>query len=110
MLTEKQLAAGAYVFGVPALYIILTKYRYNKFLSFHAAQAFVLWVLWFLMLIGVRLGFNFLWNLGFFWLLDPLAFWINCLLWFLMAFCGYRVYKGIDFEIPVVTKLALLLW
>jgi uncharacterized membrane protein len=107
---EKTFAVGAYLFGVPALYIILTDLRKNKFLSFHAAQAGILWLFWIAVVVMVRILFSLIWLLFYAWILDPLAFWINLGFWGYIAFCGYRVYKGEEFEVPYITKIALAIW
>ncbi|MCX5750574.1 MAG: hypothetical protein NT099_02705 [Candidatus Saganbacteria bacterium] len=107
---EKTLAAAAYLFGVPALYIILTDLRNNKYLSFHAAQAGLLWLSWIVAIVVVRILFSLIWLLFYAWPLDPLAFLVNLVIWGYIAFCGYRVYKGIDFEVPYITKIALAIW
>ena len=42
---DKILAAIAYAFGVPALYLILSSKRKDEFLRHHGDQAFFLWVM-----------------------------------------------------------------
>jgi hypothetical protein len=59
---NKLLAAAAYVFFVPALYIILSDARRDDFLSYHASRAFYVWVLEAAGLLGLRLGLMVLYN------------------------------------------------
>ncbi len=58
---EKYLVAAAYLFGFPALYIILSDHRKKPSIIGQGEQALVLWLGFFAVLIGLRFLINLLW-------------------------------------------------
>jgi uncharacterized membrane protein len=60
---NRLLAASAYLFGVPALYIILTGERKRPMVGEHGAQALLLWISFFAIFFLLRLAINLLWLL-----------------------------------------------
>ena len=62
---DKVFAASAYLFGVPALYIILTEHRKNKFLGGHGARAFLLWLTFIAVFFALRFIVDAIWAANF---------------------------------------------
>lgn len=62
---DKVFAASAYLFGVPALYIILTEHRKKKFLGEHGARAFLLWLTFIFVFFALRFVIDSIWVTNF---------------------------------------------
>jgi hypothetical protein len=89
----KVLAAGAYLCGIPALYIILTDYYKNQYLRMHAAKAFKLWFYFFVFFFACRFLVNLFWRLFYF---APLAYVEDLLVVGMVVyslFSAYQVWK-----------------
>jgi len=103
---ERIFAVGTYFLFVPTLYIILSRNRSNKYLSFHAAQAL----------------FFYLTNLGSFLLLRYTAFYLapqsaspifvrasiylSVFLWSLCMLYGLTVLVNKSAKVPFFSKIA----
>jgi hypothetical protein len=59
-LANRTLAASAYFFGIPALYLVLTERRKKPFIGEHSARALLLWTGYFLFFFVLRSGVNWL--------------------------------------------------
>lgn len=108
-LQDRFLAAGSYIILVSTLYIILSKYRKNDYLAFHAAQTLFFWLL----IIGAFLGFRYT---AFY--LAPrshMALFLNLsiissiFLWSLSVFYGITAFLGGALELPLLSRAARLL-
>jgi len=100
MTNEKLLAAAAYAFFIPALYIALTDRRKEKFLSFAAAQAILLWVLYFLIYIILRIVVNLIPAVEIITLIVKITMWGYAL------FLAAKALRGVSCPIPYISKLA----
>jgi len=58
----KILAASAYLFGIPALYIVLALGKKDRELAEHGSRAMFLWCGYFLIFFGLRFLINFIWR------------------------------------------------
>ncbi|MBI5698994.1 hypothetical protein HZC35_01615 [Candidatus Saganbacteria bacterium] len=99
---DKVLAAGAYAFFIPSLYVILTKKRRNKLLAFHAAQALFLWIGILLAFIFLRLILNLIWALAYLPFLEWLANLVRLLILSYALYCGSRVFLEEKYRIPLL--------
>ncbi|MDD5382706.1 MAG: hypothetical protein PHH60_03515 [Candidatus Margulisbacteria bacterium] len=68
---DRILSALAYLFGIPALYIILTANRKREYVSQHGVRAFIIWVLFFVLFFSLRSFINLIWG-WYYW--PPLSF------------------------------------
>ncbi|NQT29665.1 MAG: hypothetical protein HQ596_03750 [Candidatus Saganbacteria bacterium] len=59
---DKLLVSSAYLFGVPALYIVLTDSRKKEYIGGHGAAAFRLWVIFFVIFFALRFFVNLIWS------------------------------------------------
>ena len=85
---EKLLVASAYIFSVPALYIVLTEKRYSERIGREGGQALLLWVRIFLIFFAVRFLVNLIWRIYYVPRLETLELVAGIVLW------GYAVYRG----------------
>ncbi len=96
----QRLAALAYLFGVPALYITLTGLRKKDFIGYHGAQALYLWVSYFALIFVFRFLLDLIWH---FWYFSPLG-WLEWPVLAYMAgyaiYCALRALAGPYFTIP----------
>ncbi|MFA4906023.1 MAG: hypothetical protein WC645_05925 [Candidatus Margulisiibacteriota bacterium] len=99
---DKVLAAGAYAFFIPSLYVILTKKRRNKLLAFHAAQALFLWMGILLAFILLRLILNLIWALAYLPFLEWLANLVRLLILSYAFYCASRVFLEEKYRIPMI--------
>ncbi|OGB87991.1 hypothetical protein A3H38_02880 [candidate division WOR-1 bacterium RIFCSPLOWO2_02_FULL_46_20] len=60
---DRLLSAAAYLFGIPAMYIVLTKNRQRGYVGYHGAQAYLLWIIFVLIFFVTRIGIDLLWSL-----------------------------------------------
>lgn len=92
---NKTLAAAAYVFFIPSLYIVLTGRRKSEFVGFHGGQALVLWVFIFFFFFLAR----FLVNLAWLFFYIPHLEWVEALAglggWMYAVYCGLRAYREV---------------
>jgi len=97
---DKRLAAASYLFGVPALWVVLTERKDKGFLYFHGEQAFYLWLRFFIAFFALRLLITLIWRIVYVPYLD----FVETLLAGLMAgyavYCGYRSLLGRTFYFP----------
>jgi uncharacterized membrane protein len=103
---DKVLAAGAYAFFIPSLYIILTKKRRNKLLAFHAAQALLLWLSILLIFILLRTSLSLIWVLAYLPFLEWLANLVRLLILAYALYCGSRIFMEEKYRIPYLNFLA----
>lgn len=89
---NKFLVLAAYLFFVPALYIILTEKRHDAYIGFQAIQAFICWLV-FLLLYVLILDIRY--NVA-----------LLASLWGLIAASGLAAATKEDFRIPLAGKLA----
>jgi len=96
----KILSASAYLFGIPALYIILTVQKKDDFVRRHGSQAFLLWISFFVIFFVIRMAIDWLWSRayvpGLAWLEIAAVFLIGCY----AVFCAWRTMLGREFKIP----------
>jgi uncharacterized membrane protein len=94
------LSASAYLFGIPALYIVLTVKEKGDFVRRHGSQAFLLWIAFFVIFFMIRLLIDWLWS----WAYMPGLAWFEITAVFLMGcyavFCAWRSFLGREFQIP----------
>jgi len=103
---EKLLAAAGYAFFIPALYIALTDKRKQRFLAFAAAQSIILWILFILVFIALRILLNLIWTISYFPILNQIAFLIKLIMWGYALFLASEAIKGESHPIPYLSKLA----
>lgn len=106
---DKILAAGAYAFFVPSLYIILTKKRRNKLSAFHAAQALLLWLSILIIFILLRVLLNFIWALSYLPFIEWLANLARLAILSYALYCSSRVFLEEKYQIPYLNALAEVL-
>jgi uncharacterized membrane protein len=99
-LNDRILASSAYIFGIPALYIVLTDLRKKEFIGGHGAQALVLWIVYFVTFFAIRSLVNLAWLIRYIPYLD----WMETLAVVIMGayavYCGFRSFRGEAFRIP----------
>ena len=91
---DKLLAAAAYVFWIPSLYIVLTEKRKEEFLGQHGARALFLWVKIFIAFFALRFLVNLIWRLAYLPNLDWIETAAAALLWGYAAYQGVRAARG----------------
>ncbi len=64
-ISDRILIATAYLFGIPALYIVLTDARKKKYVGGHGAQAFFTWIIFFIIFFGNRYLTELAWRSNF---------------------------------------------
>ncbi|MFA5839508.1 MAG: hypothetical protein WC890_02480 [Candidatus Margulisiibacteriota bacterium] len=92
--------ASAYLFWVPAIYIVLSSNRKKEFVGDHGAQALRLWVWFFGLFFAMRLLVNLIWR---FYLFLPLEYFEIAVVLGLASYCCYcalRSFNGKTFQIP----------
>ncbi|MFC1511289.1 hypothetical protein ACFL5U_02775 [Candidatus Margulisiibacteriota bacterium] len=82
-------AASAYIFGIPALYIILTENRRTNYVRQHGEQAFYMWLVFFAVFFTLRFLINLLWSIKY----APALEIVEMSAVVLMA--GYAAFRGI---------------
>ncbi|MFH1825675.1 MAG: hypothetical protein ABH823_00075 [bacterium] len=97
---SRLLAAFAYIFGIPALYIVLTEKRHNEALGWHGAQALKLWAGYFVIFFSLRFLINSAWQSHYWPLLNNLELLAVVLMAGYALFCGYRAGLGRKIKIP----------
>jgi len=102
---NKLLAAASYAIGIPALYIILTEKRNEKFLGYHGSQALFLWIGIIVAWILLRVLLDMIWSIVYIPFLSSLISLIGLALWGYALFCAYKAYTGEYFEIPYISEL-----
>jgi len=106
---DKILSALAYVFFIPALYLILTDYRKTRFNAFHGAQALFLWLFIFVVFLLIRFTLNLIWSVYYLPILDVLGNLIKLALWIYAFYCGVKALYGEKYEVPYLAPLAKIL-
>lgn len=99
-LSDRFLAAAAYIFWVPSLYIVLTDKRRAEFIGFHGGQALILWTVIFIIFFAVRFLVNLIWSVFYIPYLDIIEILTGASLYGYAVYCGWRAYQGADFKIP----------
>lgn len=61
---DKLLIISTYLFGLPALYLVLTDNNKAGYVNQQARKALVLWLAFFAVFFALRLFDNFLWGVG----------------------------------------------
>lgn len=102
---NRLLAATSYAVGIPALYIILTEKRNDKFLFYHGSQALFLWIGIIVAWILLRVLLDMLWSIIYIPFLSPLVSLVGLVLWVYALYCGYKAYGGEYFEIPYISDI-----
>ena len=99
-LNDKIFVSSAYLFGIPALYIVLTERKKEDYLGAHGQQAFWLWIWFLIIFFSLRFFINLIW--GFFYIpyLEKSEVLAAFLLGGYAVFCAYRSFKGVKFTIP----------
>ena len=100
---DKLLAAGAYAFFIPSLYIILTEKRKNKFLAFAAAQSLLLWVAYTITVIILRVLLNLIWMFSYVPFIDHLVMLLKIGMWGYALFLAGKAIYGKTVRIPYLS-------
>ncbi len=93
-INERLLISSAYLFGIPALYIVLTSARKSGDVGRHGAQAFGLWVLFFAIFFGIRYLIDFVWAKNFAPGLEKLEIFTVVMMGSYALFRAYRGFTG----------------
>ena len=62
-ITDRLLVASAYIFGWPALYIVLSNKRKSRYVGLQGEQAFMLWLMMVVFFLALRFLINLLWSI-----------------------------------------------
>ena len=89
-INDRLLVTSAYLFGIPALYIVLTDNRKKAYVGYHATRAFLLWVLFFIIFFSLRFVIDLVWSTNFIPQLERLEKISVVLMGAFAVFCGYR--------------------
>lgn len=91
---------SAYLFGIPALYIVLSDCRKREYAGYHGAQAFLLWAIFFMVFFTLRFNLDRMlmirYAAGAEWI-EPI---FSAVLGGYALFCGIRAFAGFNFRIP----------
>lgn len=98
-LKDRILAAAAYIFGIPALYIILTENRHRPFLGYHGTQALKLWLIYLGSFFALRLIINLIWLNYYVPALAILENMVAAAMAGYALYCGYRSLAGQKFTL-----------
>ena len=93
-INDRLLVSAAYLFGIPALYIVLTDDRKKSYVRDHAARAFLLWVLFFIIFFSIRFVIDLVWSTNFIPELESLERISVMLMGAVAVYCGYRGFVG----------------
>jgi len=85
----KILAASAYLFGIPALYIVLALGKKDKELAEHASRAMFFWCNYFLVFFGWRFLINFIWRFRYL----PALEWLEIAV--LLFLAGHAIFSAV---------------
>ena len=88
----------AYIFAVPAIYLVLIENKENKFVHYHSRQAFMLWVGIFFSWIFFRIVFAWINSMYYALFFVQLNHVINWSMWIYAIWCGIRAGRGEYFE------------
>jgi len=99
-LSAKILSASAYLFGIPALYIILTVQKKDDFVRRHGSQAFLLWIAFFVIFFMIRMVIDWFWRRAYTPGLARLETTAVFLMGCYAVFCAWRTMLGREFKIP----------
>jgi hypothetical protein len=99
-LWDRILAASAYFFGIPALYIVLTENRNKGYLGYHGAQAFFLWGMMLIVFFALRFYIDWMWSRRFIPQLEKLEMLAVAVMGAYVLYCGGRCLFGRVFRIP----------
>ncbi|MEE8637764.1 MAG: hypothetical protein V3T21_01835, partial [Candidatus Margulisiibacteriota bacterium] len=93
-INNRLLVSSAYLFGIPALYIVLTDNRKREYVGYHGMRAFLLWVLFFVIFFSLRSIIDLVWSTNFIPQLEKLEIISVVLMGAFAVFCGYRGFVG----------------
>ena len=96
---DRILVTSAYIFGIPALYIVLTGYRKQEYLGHHGAQAFYLWCLYFIIFFAWRFLVDSVWATSYLPSWNIIELVILLAMGGYAAWCGYRGFLGKKFSL-----------
>ena len=99
-INDRLTVAFAYLFGIPALYLVLTDDKKKGYVSYHVRQAFFLWVLFFLAFFGIRYLIDLIWRIRYIPFLSGLEILAAGLMAGYAIFCAYSAFAGKDFKAP----------
>jgi len=99
-LNDKIFASSAYLFGIPALYIVLTEKKKEDYLGYHGQQALLLWVWFFILFFSLRFLINLVWSFFYIPYLEKTEVLLAVLMVGYVLFCAYRSFNGQKFKIP----------
>ena len=94
-INERLLVASAYLFGIPALYIVLTENKRNEYIGYHGPRAFLLWISFFVIFFSLRFIIDFVWSTNFIPQLQILEIISVVLMGIFAVFCAYRGFIGL---------------
>jgi len=100
---DKMLAAAAYAIGIPALYIILSDKRKEKFAGFHGSQALFLWIAIVIYWVVMKVVLDVIWSIAYLPFLNSLVSLGGLILWLYALYSAYRAYMGEYFSIPYIS-------
>ena len=99
-INDRLLVASAYLFGIPALYIVLTDNRKMGYIGYHGSRAFILWVLFFVIFFTARFFIDLVWSTEFIPGLEIIEQVLVLVMGAYAIFCGFRSFRGKNFRIP----------
>jgi len=103
---DKILAAMAYAFFIPSLYIILTDKRKVKFASYAAAQSLFLWLSYLVIFILLRILYDLICSVFYFPFIETLFTMIKLAMWTYALFLASKAIYGENERIPFISNLA----
>lgn len=103
---KRFLAALAYIFAVPSLFIVLTPRDKENYLGRHGRQALFLWLSIIIFWVLLRLVFTQINNLYYSVYFVYLSQLCNFAMWLYAAWCGLKAFRGETIEIPHISRLA----
>lgn len=103
---DKLLCAASYAIGIPALYIMLTDKRKEKFAGYHGTQALVLWIAYLIVWIVLWVVLGLILDVVYIPVLEAVVKLISLAMWVFALYCAYRAYMGEYFSIPYITDIA----
>ena len=103
---DKLLAAAAYAFFIPSLYIILTDKRKVKFAAYAAAQSILLWLIYLVIFILLRVLLSLIWSVFYFPFFETVFTAAKMALWVYALYLATQALYGVNIRAPFISDLA----
>jgi len=103
---DKILCAFSYAIGIPALYIMLTDKRKDKFTGYHGTQSLFLWIAYLVIWIVLWVLLGLILDIVYIPALEAAVKLVCLVMWVYALYCAYRAYMGETFSIPYITDFA----